>query len=298
MKFQNLIRHLALLIVGLLYGANYSIMKTVTPQYLDAFGFLVLRVGVATLIFLPVGLIHGEKINWREDGLRFFLSALFGVGINMICFFKGLSLTTAINGSIIMTLTPIMVFVISVLVLKERILKRKVLGLILGLAGVLLIIYKKDIQISQGNWVGDVLIFINALSYGAYLVIVKPLLKKYKPITVAMYAFLIGFWFMIPFGWNEFTTAQWSEIPWSIWWNIAYVILGTTVIVYFINIWAMKKVNPSTVGAYIYVQPVFATLIAAMFFEEIMTIKHLIAAMLVFGGVWLVIKPIKDSSGQ
>jgi drug/metabolite transporter (DMT)-like permease len=292
-NFENLKRHIAMLLVGLLYGANYSIMKTVTPAYLDAFGFLVLRVALASLFFIPLGLAIGEKINWRADGVRIFLSALFGVGINMLCFFKGLSLTTAINGSIIMTLTPIMVFMISVILTKEKIIKHKVIGLILGLSGVLLIIYKRDIQLSQGNWIGDVLIFINALSYGVYLVIVKPLLKKYKPITVAMWAFIIGFWFMLPFGWSEFANAQWSVIPFRIWLNIVYVILGATVIVYFINIWAMKKVNPSTVGAYIYVQPVFAMLIAAVFFGEVLMAKHLIAAILVFSGVWLVVKPIR-----
>jgi len=289
-KSQNLNRHLAMLAVGILYGANYSIMKTVTPQYLNPFGFLVARVGVAVVCFMAVGFLVGEKVNWREDGWRLFLSALFGVGINMICFFKGLSLTTAINGSIIMTLTPIMVFITSLVVLKEKLIGRKVIGLILGLAGAFLIIYKRDISISQGNWFGDLLIFINALSYGAYLVIVKPLLTKYKPITIARWAFFFGFFIILPFGWNEIQEVNWAVIPTQIYINMTYVIIGVTVIVYFVNIWAMKKVSPSTVGAYIYVQPVFATIIAALFFDEVLTLKHLIAAIMVFSGVWLVIK--------
>jgi len=279
-----------MLAVGILYGANYSIMKTVTPQYLNPFGFLVARVGVAVVCFMAVGFLVGEKVNWREDGWRLFLSALFGVGINMICFFKGLSLTTAINGSIIMTLTPIMVFITSLVVLKEKLIGRKVIGLILGLAGAFLIIYKRDISISQGNWFGDLLIFINALSYGAYLVIVKPLLTKYKPITIARWAFFFGFFIILPFGWNEIQEVNWAVIPTQIYINMTYVIIGVTVIVYFVNIWAMKKVSPSTVGAYIYVQPVFATIIAALFFDEVLTLKHLIAAIMVFSGVWLVIK--------
>lgn len=290
MKITHLKRHFAMLIVGLLYAANYSILKTVTPMYVKPFGFLVIRVGIAALCFLIVGLVVREKVDWKKDGLRIFLCALFGVGINMLCFFKGLSLTTAINGSIIMTLTPIMVFVTSIIILKEKLLKRKVIGLLAGLSGAFLIMYKQDVSLSQGDWFGDLLVFINALSYGTYLVLVKPLLFKYRPITIAMYAFLIGFFIILPFGWSEVQLVAWTSIPKEIYLNMAYVVVGVTVIVYFVNIWAMKKVNPSTVGAYIYVQPVFATLIAALFFDEILTLKHLIAVVLVFGGVWLVIR--------
>lgn len=279
-----------MLIVGLLYAANFSIMKTVTPKYLEPFGFIVVRVGVSALCFLAVGLIIRERIDWKADGLRILLSAVFGVCINMLCFFKGLSLTTAINGSIIMTLTPIMVFFTSIFLLNERLESRKILGLILGLIGAFLIIYKTNAGVGQGNWLGDLLVFINALSYGGYLVIVKPLLFKYKPITVAMWVFSIGFFLVLPVGIGEVIAARWSQIPLQIYFNMAFVILGVTVVVYFLNIWAMKKVSPSTVGAYVYVQPVFATIIASLFFGELLTIKHLFAACLVFGGVWLVIR--------
>lgn len=279
-----------MLIVGLLYAANFSIMKTVTPKYLEPFGFIVVRVGVSALCFLAVGLIIRERIDWKADGLRILLSAVFGVCINMLCFFKGLSLTTAINGSIIMTLTPIMVFFTSIFLLNERLENRKILGLILGLIGAFLIIYKTNAGVGQGNWLGDLLVFINALSYGGYLVIVKPLLFKYKPITVAMWVFSIGFFLVLPVGIGEVIAARWSQIPLQIYFNMAFVILGVTVVVYFLNIWAMKKVSPSTVGAYVYVQPVFATIIASLFFGEQLTIKHLFAACLVFGGVWLVIR--------
>lgn len=279
-----------MLIVGLLYAANFSIMKTVTPHYLAPFGFIVVRVGVSAICFLMIGLLIREKIDWKADGVRIFLSAVFGVCINMLCFFKGLSLTTAINGSIIMTLTPIMVFFTSILLLNEKLIARKIIGLLLGLIGAFLIIYKSNAGVGQGNWLGDLLVFINAVSYGGYLVIVKPLLFKYKPITVAMWAFSIGFFLVLPVGIGEVLATDWANIPTRIFLNMAFVILGVTVIVYFLNIWAMKKVSPSTVGAYVYVQPVFATIIASLFFEEILTIKHLIAACLVFGGVWLVIK--------
>lgn len=221
------------------------------------------------------------------------MCALFGVGINMLFFFKGMSLTSAINGSIIMTLTPIAVLIISLIILKERITYLKITGLILGLIGALLIIYQPDLSLTQGDWRGDILIVLNALSYGTYLVLVKPLLTRYSPLTIAKWVFLIGFFIVFPVGWGEFRAIEWSAIPVPAFWAMGYVVIGVTVMVYLINIWAMKKVNPSTVGAYIYVQPVFATLIASIFYDEILTLKHLLAASLVFFGVWLVTKRTK-----
>lgn len=289
----NIKRHLALLFVGMLYGANFSVLKTVTPEYLKPFGFIVVRVVVGAVLFWILGATSNEKIDWRRDWKRIFLCALFGVGINMLFFFKGVSLTSAIHGSIIMTITPIMVFVISLFLLKERITYLKVFGLLLGFAGALLIIYQPEQGLTTGDWRGDVLVFLNAMSYGAYLVLVKPLLSKYSPLTLAKWIFLIGVFIVLPVGWGEFWEIDWQSLPPGVFAGLAYVVIGVTVMVYLVNIWAMKKVNPSTVGAYIYVQPVFATTIAILFYGEAMTIQHLIAAGLVFVGVAMVTKPFR-----
>lgn len=279
-----------MLLVGLLYGTNYSIVKIITPEYILPFGLIVIRVAIATACFWLIGLSVNEKINWRADWVRIVLCAFFGVGINMLFFFKGVSLTTAINGSIIMTLTPVMVFVTSLIMLKEKVTLLKVLGLAVGFLGAFLIIYSPGTGISLGNWRGDVLILLNAMSYGVYLVLVKPLMARYTPITVAKWIFFFGFLLVLPVGWNEFTQIEWQALTAKVYFSMAFVIIGVTVIVYVLNIWALKKVNPSTVGVYIYVQPVFATLIASTFFGEILSIRHLIAALLVFAGVWLVVK--------
>ncbi len=293
MSFSEIKRHLALLLVGILYGANYSVVKSVTPEYLAPFGFIVIRVFVATSLFWVLGFSSTQKIDWRSDWKRIVLCAFFGVGINMLFFFKGVSLTSAINGSIIMTLTPIMVFITSAIIIKERVTALKIIGLIIGLIGALMIIYQGFGTSYEGDWRGDILVILNALSYGAYLVIVKPLLSKYDPITLAKWIFLIGCFIVLPFGWSEFWNIQWASLPSHTYFGMAYVIVGVTFLVYIINIWAMKKVNPSTIGAYIYVQPVFAVLIASVFYGEVLTTIHLIAALLVFTGVGLIVRPIK-----
>tara|TARA_Y100000310_G_C20690957_1_gene822147 strand:- start:2477 stop:3361 length:885 start_codon:yes stop_codon:yes gene_type:complete len=286
-------RHLTLLFVGILYGANYSVVKTVTPEYIKPFGFIVARVAIATILFWLISLGIKSTVNWKKDGGRIFLCALFGVGINMLAFFKGVSLTSAISGSIIMTLTPAMVFITSTILIKERVTGYKIFGLLIGFIGAALIIYLGKASASQGDWRGDLLVVLNAMSYGTYLVLVKPLLSKYDPITLSKWIFLIGFFLVLPVGWSELSATNWSIFTIQTYYAMAFVIVGVTFLVYLLNIWAMKKVNPSTVGAYIYVQPVFAVLIANLFYDERLTLVHLIAAVLVFLGVGLIVRPFK-----
>lgn len=289
MNLKNIERHLALFGVAFLYGTNYSAVKQVTPEYLSPFGFIVWRVLLASAAFWLMSIGSGQKIDWKADGWRMVLCAVFGVGINMLLFFKGLSLTTAIHGSIIMTLTPLMIFGLSLVLLKEPFVLRKVIGLFIGLAGAFLIIYQPGALSDDGHWLGDLMIFINALSYGAYLVLAKPLLIKYPPITLTKWFFLFGLVFVLPFGFQEAISVSWHLFRWPQWTSFFYVIFGVTVVAYLTNIWAMKTVNPSTVGVYIYLQPVFATLIATIFFEEQFSLLNALAGLLVFLGVWLVI---------
>ena len=112
-------------------------------------------------------------------------------------------------------------------------------------------------RVESVNWQGDLLVLLNASSYAAYLVLVKPLMSKYHPLTVVRYTFTIGLVMVIPFGLNELTEAQWGQLDWSIGWRLIFVVMGTTVMAYLLNAWSLKHVNSSVVGAYIYLQPRF-----------------------------------------
>ena len=281
--------HFALLIVSLIYGANYSILKVLIPEYMPAFGFIFYRILAASILFWLLSSGNKEKVNWKKDGGRLVLCALFGVATNQLLFFKGVSITSAINGSIIMTLTPVFVFILSAILLNEKITKTKIVGLIVAFVGALSIIYQPEtVDITVGNWVGDVLVLLNALSYGTYLVLVKPLMGKYSPLTVTRWVFSIGFILATPVSIQEALTVDWSTFEPEAWWSGIYVILGVTVIAYLVNAWSMKRVNPTLVGIYIYLQPVFASLIAVTFFQEDLTMLHILSALLVFSGIYLV----------
>lgn len=280
----------ALTLVSLFYGINYSILKIVVPSYIGPFGLIVFRVVISTTIFAIFFAFRKEKIDWRADGKSLLLCAITGVVVNQLVFYKGISLTSAVNASIIMTLTPVLVLIWSSLLIGERITRTKIMGVCLGLIGAVIILYQPGAMENLGNWKGDLLILMNGTSYACYLVLVKPLMKKYRPMTVVTYIFALGIPMVIPVGFSEATAVSFGELPAKVWWSMAYAIIMVTVVVYFLNAWTLVKVNPSVVGAFIYLQPVFATLTAILFFEEVFLVKHFVAAAFVFIGVWLVTK--------
>jgi drug/metabolite transporter (DMT)-like permease len=284
--------HLALFGANLIYGINYTVAKEVMPEYILPFGFIFCRVtGALILFWLLHALFYREKIE-KKDVPRLMLCGLFGVSINQLLFFKGLNLSLPINASIIMTTNPIMVLIMATMIAKERLTWLKALGVGLGISGALLIItFKQGFQLGASTWFGDLLIFINATSYGLYLVIVKPLMKKYKPITIIKWVFLFGYIAVFPIGWNEFTQIQWSEMPVVVIWETVYVIVATTFLAYLFNIYALKVLSPTVASSYIYLQPVLAGIFAVWLGRDYITWLKVVAAVLIFLGVYLVSKP-------
>ncbi|MCB0559410.1 MAG: DMT family transporter [Lewinellaceae bacterium] len=282
--------HIALFMVALIYGANYTIAKEVMGGgYLPPLVFILLRVSSGVLLFwLFHRALVRERVG-RADLGRLALCGLFGVALNQMLFFAGLNWTTPINASLIMTTTPVLVLVASAVLLGERITKRKVLGIALGAAGaILLITYGERLSFARQGFWGDLLVFLNACAFGIYLVLVKKLMAKYHPITVVKWAFFFGILFVIPFGGPGLIEVEWARFTPGIWLAVVYVLLCTTFLAYLFNAYALSVVNPSVVSIYIYLQPLLATLIALAFSRDQMTAVKLMAALLIFTGVYLV----------
>ncbi|MFK7935214.1 MAG: DMT family transporter [Saprospiraceae bacterium] len=282
--------HLALIAVAFLYGANYSIAKVaLAGNVVPPFGFIAIRVIGAGLIFTLVQkVVVNEKVA-REDWGRFVLCAICGGGFNLMFFFKGLQITGAINASLITTLAPILVIIISAIFIGEKITARKVLGIFIGAGGAItLILYGKQAGITNA-W-GDFFIFMNALIFAFYLVLVKTLTVKYHPFTIIRWVFTLGSLIVIPVAWSDLTTMQWATYSPMIWGVIAYVVIGATVLTYLFNTIALSVVNPSVVSIYIYLQPLIATGIALSFGAETLPTVKIIAGLAIFIGVFLVSK--------
>ncbi len=281
--------HLALIGANIIYGLNYSIAKVSLPDYIAPYGYIFLRVATAGLIYFLLSRLFIRERVARSDFPRLILCGIFGVAINQTMFFKGLSITTEINAALIMITTPVLVMFLSHFILKESITARKLAGIITGSAGAgFLILFGKDFEPGSDTLLGDLFIFINAFSYGLYLVLVKPLMRKYHPLTIIMWVFLFGFLFTGPNGYKQLTEVDWSSFTWGIWLSVLYVLLATTVLAYLLNVYALSRVNPSVVSVYIYSQPLIATLVSSSIGNDHLTATKLLAGMLIFAGVYLV----------
>jgi len=281
--------HISLLIANLIYALNFTIAKDVMPNFILPSAFILLRViGALFLFSFSYFIFFFQKIEFK-DILRFAICGLFGVAINQLFFFEGLNLTTPINAAIVMTTNPILVMLLSFIIVKEAISFRKILGITLGFVGAsTLILSDGAIDLSSNNSTGNLFVFINATSYGLYLVIVKPLLNKYHPLTVLFYVFAFGLLFVLPFGYNDLTIVKWGTIPVNIYLEIIFVVVCTTFIAYLLNSSALKTLTASTVSIYIYLQPILASLFAIFLGADFLDEKKIIASVLIFSGVYLV----------
>jgi len=289
--------HLALLAVALIYGANYTIAKNVLDQdYLQPNGFILLRVISGIVLFNIVHfLIIKERVERKDIGLLA-LCGLFGIAINQLFFFKGLGATSPVHASLIMVMTPIIVLSISSIYLKEKISAKKIIGILIGMLGAMLLILKggagKD---SMSSMLGDIYILINATSYALYLVLVKNLMKKYHPFTVMKWIFSFGLIVVIPFGASDLIGVDWLVFPKEIWMAIAYVLLFTTFLAYLLNAFALSIVNPTTASAYIYLQPLIASSIAILWYNDQLSLIKVVCGMMIFLGVYLISKKKKEN---
>ncbi|UKJ07438.1 DMT family transporter [Solitalea lacus] len=287
---KNIQVHSALFLVSLIYGATFTIAKEVMPVYIAPYGLIVLRVWGAALLFVLMGKISAGSATpiEKKDYRLLFLSALTGTGANMLLFFQGLSLTTPIKAAVEMVCTPLFVALLAFWVLKEKATVLKIVGLILGLSGAVLMILWPGFSLIGGTVLGDICVILNAIIYAYYLIIAKPLIQKYQAITIVKWTFIIGAILVFPFGFKDLVRVDWVHIPVMIWGAIVFIVVCTTFLTYLLNGWALKFVNSSVVGAYIYLQPVLASVIAVSLGKDTLTFQKLIFTAMIFAGVYLV----------
>ena len=300
-RSSNALAHAALLIVALIYGGNYLIAKVVMDgAYVKPLGFVLLRVVTATSLFWLIAMFAPHQRIKRADWKIFALCGLTGVAANQSLFFSGLDLTTPIHASLIMTTSPMLVLVFSFLILRERITPRKILGIVTGCAGaVILMTLGTAVTASVDYLLGDLMVFLNATSYALYLVMVKRLTAKYAPLTVIRWVFTFGLVIVVPLGFSQVMAIEWATFTRGTWLSVAYVLLCVTFLAYLLNIFALRRVSPNTVSIYIYLQPLFASLLSVLFLAEGLGIVKVLSGALIFTGVYLVsFRPTAAASPQ
>ncbi len=280
---------LAAFAASAIYGINHTIAKGLMPNVIGPFGFILLRVsGAAVLFWLISFMFPSEKIE-RKDWPRIILCSIFGMVLNMNMFFKGLELSTPINSSVVITMSPVILLLLSAFILKEKITWLKSVGIGLGLMGALsLILFGAKTQPNAPNIpLGNILFIVNATSYAFYLIFVKYLVGKYSSITLMKLFFMFAVLINLPIGWSQFSDVAWLQLDFDAIWKLAFVVVGTTVLTYLFNIYALKRLSPTTIGVFMYLQPVIAAVFAILAGADQLNPLRIIAAVLIFLGVYL-----------
>lgn len=282
--------HLGLLGTNLFFAINYSAIKYFTANhYAGPFGINIIRIGVSLILFWILFLFNREKIKIRKnDILAFLVCALTAIALNQMLFIKGLSYTFAIHASLLTLITPIMITIIAARILRERLTVQKMIGLVLGVSGAVLLIGTREISAPGDNiLLGDMLVILSAMAYTFYFILVKPLMKTYTAIEVMRWVFTFGFFMILPLCMKEFSNVTWEIFTAKDWVLLFLITIPGTFLAYVFNAYGIKILSASTAGAYIYSQPVFAVIISMIFLKEHLSIYKILAALLIFGGVYL-----------
>lgn len=295
MQFLNkqLNGHLALLGAQVVYALNYSIAKGLMPQFISPLALVFFRItGACLLFFLLSAMMPKEKVS-LEDIKKMIWLSLFGVVINQVFFIYGLSLTTPINSSVIMISNPIMVFVFTLIVLKERITIFKISGLILAISGCYIILrYRGNFELGSETISGDLMTLINATSWAIFVVLAKPLMMKYNTVTVMKWMFLFGTIYILPIGLYDTIHTNYTAMTSKAIFAICFVVVATTFLAYLLNLYGLKKLSPNVVSMYIYLQPFLASTFAILIGEDKLTLTKVVSGLIIICGLYLVnLKP-------
>ncbi len=287
---KKILPHLALLGTNVFFAINFSAIKyLIDGGFVLPFGLNMARMFGATALLWVLYLLKPNKQpikKWHYS--RFFWCSILGVTINQLFFIKGLSLTHTIHASLLMLTTPIIITVIAAWILKERLSWNKIVGLSLGVGGASVLILANKVDSNGMNvLLGDFLIIVNAICYSYYFILVKPLMKRYDPLTVLRVCFTLGTVIALPFCWTEFAVIPWQQYNVKAFALLTTVVVGGTFLAYLFNIYGIKHLGASVSGAYIYFQPVFATMISMFFLGENLDWFKAVAAVCIFAGVYI-----------
>ncbi len=281
--------HLALFTTTLIFGFAYNIVKSLMPVMLSPMQLIFIRLLGGMLIFwLFQRLFVPEKVE-RKDLIMLAVCGMFGFALNQTLFYEGLNLSTPLDASLIHVLNPILVMVFASVLIGEKVTWKKAGGIALGASGVLiLVLYGRQMSFTGTHSLGNILIFINMVFYALYLVLIKPLIGKYHTTTILKWVSFFGFIFVFPLSIKPALEINFAAISCMAWLGIIYIIVLNTFVAYLLINYALRSVSTTVVSYYSYLQPVIAGIMSVTVGQGGITVPKIIAALLIFSGVWVV----------
>jgi len=276
----------ALLTIQILFGINYLASKVIVTEMSPA-AWAVLRTSGAFVVLAVVAVMGRRRLPPRRDLWLLAVCALFGVVFNQGFFLEGLSRTTVGRSALICSQIPTFVLLFSVLARQERLTWRKALGFAAGIAGVLVLLGVDRFTLDNQHLAGDLLTLTNAASFALFVVLSRRVMARNDPLAATAVIFFFGAVGMMAYGGSSLLATDFSVVTPDLFGVMIYVILGATVVTYFLNLWAVKRVQATRVALYIFLQPVIAAILGVVFRGEDLTPRFLTATALVFTALLL-----------
>lgn len=289
MEKQKKTGHVALLVANIFFGLNTPISRSLMPELLDAATLSFFRIAGGAILFWLASLVVKKEHVPAKDILLLWFASIFALVLNQVPFFIGLSLTSPIDASIVVTMLPIITMLLAALILKEPITFKKAIGVFIGASGALLLVFSSaHIGAGKGNMLGNVIIFGAVISFALYLTLFKPLIMRYSAITLMKWMFLFGAIMCFPFCYSSLSQTDFSLLGTDTYWRIGFVVVIATFLTYMLIPIGQKVLRPTTFSMYNYLQPVVASLMAVAMGMDHFGIEQGISGVLVFAGVYIV----------
>lgn len=295
MKENLAIGHLAMFGANLLWGVMSPISKAVlesgaiTPLALTTFRML----GAALLFWIASAFTRREHVPPHDLAMLFFAS-LFGITLNQGCFIAGVSLTSPIDASVITTTVPIITMIIAAFYLKEPVTNKKVIGIFLGALGALILILNGQHAApgteQESSMAGNILCLTGEFSFAVYYVVFKSLVSRYSPVTLMKWMFTYATICCVPFSYADMTAVDFSHLGTALLYELIFIVAGATFLSYLLIPLGQKRLRPTVVSMYNYLQPIVATMLAVLWGMDRFSPTKGLAIVLVFLGVYVVNK--------
>jgi drug/metabolite transporter (DMT)-like permease len=285
LKSTSLKPHGALVAVQLIFG-TWPVVAKIALRALPVTALVTFRIVGATIAFLLIRRVTmSARIESRSDYAWLALYGLLGVVLNQFLYVKGLELSTVINSALLGTTIPIFTLLVSVVLGYESGSWRVAVGLLLAACGVVYLINPAQADFSRATNIGNFILLLNSMAFGAYIAISQDMIRRYGALTVITWVFIFGSLFTLPVGGYRLSKISFAAVPTGVWFAMLYIIIVPTVAAYYLNAWALGRVAPSVVAIYIYLQPLIAFAVAPLVLGESLNSRTWLAAALIFAGV-------------
>ena len=284
--------HLSALIAYSIFGFNIIVCKDLTSDGLiPPLGIFTLRSLVAGALFWLVSLFRPKEKIGRKDYLHIFMASMLGFLTCQVTFLVGLPYITPLDCSVMTAMAPIYTMIVAAIVIKEPITFQKAAGVIISFAGIIYLIISRAAApggAAASTPFGIFMIVLNVLSFSMYLGIYKPLIAKYSVVTFMKWIFLFSAIVATPLSIKGLINVDWAGIPAVQYAELSYLIICATFISYFLIPVAQRRIRPTLISMYSYVQPIIAIAVSIAIGMDTLTWQKVLATALVFGGLVIV----------